>query len=234
MKNNEAYSVVSHPSLVAVAAKWLQKKHAVVITELATTGEEPDAIGWCGTHSTLVECKISRADFNADKGKKFRREPRYGVGQYRYFLTVPGIIKDYELPEKWGLLELTGERVRMVRESEHFSEVNHRHEIGILLSTLRRIGHNAPKGTSIKHYTIETKNRATVGTARMANDQVVLQSIHAEAIKDLDSLKQQLAEAKKDSERLDWLDTFTPDLLAMCAGGASVRQSIDAAIREGK
>lgn len=163
--------MVSHPSLVAVAAKWLQKKHAVVITELATTGEEPDAIGWRGTHSTLVECKISRADFNADKRKMFRREPWYGIGQYRYFLTVPGIIKVEELPEKWGLLELLGERVRMVREAEQFGEINYRHEIGILLSTLRRIGENAPKGTSIKHYTIETKNRATVGTARMANHQ---------------------------------------------------------------
>lgn len=163
-------AVVSHPSLVAVASKWLQKKHAVVITELATTGEEPDAIGWRGTHSTLVECKISRADFNADKSKWFRREAWQGIGTHRYFLTVPGIIRVEELPEKWGLLELTGERVRMVRESEHFGEVNHRHEIGILLSTLRRIGENAPKGTSIKHYTIETKNRATLGTARMANE----------------------------------------------------------------
>jgi hypothetical protein len=159
---------ISHSALVLVAAKWLQNKHAVVITELATTGEEPDAIGWRGTHSTLVECKISRADFAADKVKMFRREPWYGIGQHRYFLTTPGMIQVEELPEKWGLLELTAARVRMIRESEHFGEVNHRHEIGILLSTLRRVGKDAPTNTSIRFYTFETKNRATLGMSQVA------------------------------------------------------------------
>lgn len=155
--------IVSHPSLVEVASKWLCRKCAIVITELGTTGETPDAIGWHGTHSTLVECKVSRSDFLADKSKWFRREEWQGIGMHRYYLTVPGIIKLEELPPKWGLLELTGPRIRVLRKSEHFTEANHRHEIGILLSTLRRIGKCAPVGTSIKCYTIETQNRATLG-----------------------------------------------------------------------
>ena len=155
--------MVSHPSLVEVAAQWLRRKCSIVITELATTGEEPDAIGWHGTHSTLVECKVSRSDFLADRSKWFRREEWRGIGVNRYFLTVPGIIRLEELPAKWGLMELTGSRVRVLRKSEHFEETNHRHEIGILLSTLRRIGKGAPIGTSIKCYTIETKCRATLG-----------------------------------------------------------------------
>lgn len=157
------HAVVSHPSLVEVAATWLRRKCSVVITELATTGETPDAIGWHGTHSTLVECKCSRADFIADKAKWFRREQWQGIGMKRYYLTLPGIIKLEELPPKWGLLELTGSRIREVRKAEHCEETNHRHEIGILLSTLRRIGKGAPTGTSIKCYTIETKCRATLG-----------------------------------------------------------------------
>lgn len=154
---------LNHAALVQVAAAWLRKKCAVVITELATTGEEPDAIGWHGQHSTLIECKTSRADFLADRTKWFRREEWQGIGMKRFFLTTPGIIPPEHLPPKWGLLELTGERVRVVRESENFEEVNSRHEIGILLSTLRRIGQNPPIGTSIKFYTMESKNRATLG-----------------------------------------------------------------------
>lgn len=166
------HTVVSHPELVKVAAKWLARKCAVVLTELATIGETPDAIGWQGTHSTLIECKSSRADFLADASKYFRRESSMGIGFARYFLTVPGIIKESELPDKWGLLELTGSKVCVVRKSEYFEETNHRHEIGILLSTIRRIGQNEPKGVSIKFYTIESKNTATLGVASMANAEV--------------------------------------------------------------
>jgi len=162
--------VVSHPALVEVAAKWLRRKCSVVITELATIGETPDAIGWQGQHSTLVECKISRADFLADAYKSFRRDSESGIGMARYFLTISGLIKETELPAKWGLLELTGSRVRVVRKSGYFEATNHRHEIAILLSTIRRIGQNEPKGVSIKFYTIESKNTATLGVARMAND----------------------------------------------------------------
>ncbi|HEU4340032.1 MAG TPA: hypothetical protein VFU31_00530 [Candidatus Binatia bacterium] len=163
--------MISHAALVELAAKWLRKKkHTVVITELATIGENPDAIGWRGSHSTLIECKTSRADFFADKDKAFRRESWMGMGCHRYFLTMPGVIRLTEIPVKWGLLEVTGRGVRMVHESAYFSETNHRQEISILLSTLRRIGKNAPKGTSIRHYTIETKNRATVGTAKEENE----------------------------------------------------------------
>ncbi len=155
--------MTDHQSLVESAARWLRRKCSVVITELATTGETPDAIGWHGTHSTLVECKCSRADFLADKAKWFRREQRQGVGTERYYLTLPGIVKLGELPPKWGLLEVTGSRVIEVLRAEHCEETNRRHEIGILLSTLRRIGKGAPVGTSIKCYTIETKCRATLG-----------------------------------------------------------------------
>lgn len=157
------HAVISHTSLVEVAAAWLRRKCSVVITELATTGETPDAIGWHGTHSTLVECKCSRADFLADKSKWFRREEWQGIGQRRYYLTTPGIIRLEELPPKWGLLEVTGNRIRELRKAEVMDDTNHRHEIGILLSTLRRIGKGAPTGTSIKCYTIETKCRATLG-----------------------------------------------------------------------
>lgn len=154
---------VTHSDLVGAASKWLQKKCACVITEIATTGEEPDAIGWRGSHSILVECKASRADFLADRQKGFRRSPQLGIGARRYFMAPKGLIAVEELPSMWGLLEYDAPKVRCARESDYFSDCNTRHEITILLSAMRRIGRTAPTGVSIRFYTIDTKNRATLG-----------------------------------------------------------------------
>lgn len=153
---------MTHNQLVDVAADWLRRTCSVVVTELATQGEEPDAIGWHGTHSTLVECKASAADFRADGSKPFRCSPFMGIGQHRYFLSASGVIPMDKLPAGWGLLEVTGSRVRVARQSDGF-EANHVQEMRILLSCLRRIGHSAPKGVSIRCYTIDTLNRASLG-----------------------------------------------------------------------
>lgn len=154
--------MISHEQLVELAASWLRKRCPIVVTQLATTGEEPDAIGWHGSFSTLIECKSSLEDFRADAKKHFRRFAELGIGQHRFFLTEAGLIKPQLVPDGWGLLEITGKKIRQVRES-HLFEADGRHEIRILLSCLRRIGQTAPKGISIRCYTIETKDRATIG-----------------------------------------------------------------------
>jgi len=156
---------MKHAELIPAAAEWLKKNRcSVVVTEIATTGEEPDAIGWYGPHSTLIECKATRADFMVDRAKSFRRQAAYGIGQKRYFLTPISLVDLEELPPGWGLLECDGAgKTECLKESEHFEPSNHRHELTILLSVLKRLGRNAPTGTSIKFYTIETKCRATVG-----------------------------------------------------------------------
>jgi hypothetical protein len=159
----EMTDVLTHSDLVKVAASWLKRKCSVVLTELVTTGETADAIGWQGTNSTVIECKVSRSDFAADRNKVFRRESWMGVGMKRYYLTPKGLLSPSEIPEQWGLLEVWDCGVCVVRESERFKEVNGRHEIGMLLSALRRVGHNAPKTVSIKCYSIESKNTATLG-----------------------------------------------------------------------
>lgn len=154
----------THAELVSAASLWLQKKCAVVVTEITTTGEEPDALGWQGTHSILVECKAGLSDFYSDRQKPFRRDSARGIGCHRYFLTPVGLVSVGKLPPGWGLLEFNGERVKMVKESEYFEATDARQEIRILLSTLRRIGRTKPEGTSIRHYTFPTRNRATLGT----------------------------------------------------------------------
>jgi hypothetical protein len=141
---------MTHAELVQRAARWLAKtkRCAVVATEIATssaTGESPDAIGWWGGWSHLVECKASRSDFLADKRKPFRIDPAQGLGDYRWYMAPPGLISPEELPAGWGLLEVHANQVRMVRKSCHPGcegappfEGNNREERRILLSIIRR------------------------------------------------------------------------------------------------
>lgn len=156
---------LTHKVLVGAAAQWLQRQHSIVITEMATTGEEPDAIGWTGVLSTLVECKASLADFRADGKKFFRRSPEMGMGTFRYFLTPVGMVRPELLPRNWGLLELVNGKVQVTVAARQFGDANRRHEITMLVSALRRVGRSAPSGVSIKCYTIDTKSRATLGVS---------------------------------------------------------------------
>jgi hypothetical protein len=81
--SEEAGSVMNHALLVRRAVEWLRRyRCGVVLSEQAcVSGEMPDAIGWKrACHSVLVECKISRADFLADRNKPFRQKPQSGVG----------------------------------------------------------------------------------------------------------------------------------------------------------
>lgn len=160
----ETIAAVTHAELIAQSAKWLERQGcAVVITDMSHgQSETPDAVGWKGTHSILVECKASRADFLADKAKPFRRMPETGMGDSRYFCAMRGLIRADELPPKWGLLEWDGRRMRVVVKSEYHAG-DGRSEISVLLSAIRRIGKCAPTGYSVKFYTMESKNRATLG-----------------------------------------------------------------------
>jgi hypothetical protein len=156
---------VTHAILVAAAAKWLQKQRcSVVVTEIATANfEQPDAIGWHGPRSILVECKASRSDFMADRLKPFRVNPELGVGRLRYFLTPPGLIQHSELPPRWGLLELGARGVWQALEAGAFPAINQTGEISLLLSCVRRIGRVVPVGVSVKCYAMDTQGRTTLG-----------------------------------------------------------------------
>ena len=74
---------LTHAQLVERAVRWLRAyRCGVVLSEQAcVSGEMPDAIGWKrASHSVLVECKVTRADFLADRDKPFRQKPEQGVG----------------------------------------------------------------------------------------------------------------------------------------------------------
>lgn len=153
---------MTHSQLVQLASKWLKRRFPVVITEMAGGSEEPDAIGFKGGFSCLIECKASKPDFYAERNKPRTRSGVNGMGDHRYYLTTPGLVKLEQLPEKWGLLHAQGRGVYVIKQAE-LQEKNYRREQALLLSCIRRIGQDAPKGVSVKFYTYETKCRATLG-----------------------------------------------------------------------
>ncbi|NIQ00981.1 MAG: hypothetical protein GWM98_11630 [Nitrospinaceae bacterium] len=124
---------------------------AFALTELvsaSSTGEIPDAIGWKGGISILVECKTTRADFLSDKNKLFRQHPHHGMGRHRYYMTLPEAIKSEDLPENWGLLYVYENNVRRIydpRKQQGSSywpgifENSQQAEIDLLCSALRRV-----------------------------------------------------------------------------------------------
>jgi hypothetical protein len=135
---------MTHSQLVERAVRWLRwYRCGVVLSEQAcTNGEMPDAIGWKqACHSVLVECKVTRTDFLADRAKPFRMKPEKGVGNERFYLTPPALAKVGELPPGWGLLEFRRGRIEMVHPSAKNlrTAAGFRSEMNLLLASLRRV-----------------------------------------------------------------------------------------------
>src|SRR5690606_36412781 len=122
-------------------------------------GEIPVAIG-CriatpNVGSVVGECKVSRSDFIADKTKPHRTAR--GMGHWRYFMCLEGLINTEDLPEGWGLLWVnqrshikircgaaTGVTLGYDAMKEVFSawrqNANEEHERFLLIKLLSRVG----------------------------------------------------------------------------------------------
>jgi hypothetical protein len=136
--------LMTHSELVLKAVHWLRRyRCGVVLSEQAcASGEMPDAIGWKrACHSVLVECKVTRSDFLADRGKPFRLKPERGVGCERFYMVPAGLVRREELPQSWGLLELHRGRIETVHASAKNlrSATGFRYEMNLLLASLRRV-----------------------------------------------------------------------------------------------
>lgn len=95
---------MTHKELVEIGYKWLLKNGGVGVAfkELKSTAQEiPDVIGFDSWKSIVIECKASRSDFLQDKKKTHRSR---GMGTFRFYCCPKDMIKENELPEKWGLL----------------------------------------------------------------------------------------------------------------------------------
>jgi hypothetical protein len=147
---------VTHSELVERAGRWLRNsavipnirserpqkvRCGVVLLEPPGEGEQPDAIGWMFRYSSiLVECKVSRPDFLRDQKKPTRKMiSRLGMGQYRYYLTTPGLLTLEDVAEDWGLLETKGRIVKVRRLAQRQQEYSRDREMSILLTECRKI-----------------------------------------------------------------------------------------------
>jgi hypothetical protein len=162
---------ITHDKLVEIARNWLASRSPVSISEISSgAGESPDCIAFCvsvknrqshvGFGSVLIECKVTKSDFNADKNKYYRRCEDRGMGDYRFYMAPKGLLAVDKIPHKWGLLEVDDNgKVKMVRVAER-QEADKNKEIALLISTLRRLKIDDGAHVSIKKYTYETKNKA--------------------------------------------------------------------------
>jgi hypothetical protein len=102
----------------------------------------PDAIGWKrACHSVIVECKVTRSDFLADRAKPFRLKPDQGVGCERFYLVPAALVRPDELPVGWGLLEYRSGGIETAHPSAKNlrSATGFRYEMNLLLASLRRV-----------------------------------------------------------------------------------------------
>jgi hypothetical protein len=133
-------TIVTHKELVEVAARWAESKHGVVLPEFVHMGSSEicDVIAFNGSDSTMIEVKVSRADFLRDKKKQFRYNENMGMGNYRYYLAPKGLIHERELPDGWGLIEVspTGRPRKTVWALRQ--DANHEAERYVLYSYARR------------------------------------------------------------------------------------------------
>lgn len=171
----------THADLVEAGRQWLLRRRAgnlasgrrsrgvcsVVLTEMVTqVSETPDVLGWYGGVSIVIEAKASRADFLADRKKSFRRHPENGLGQFRYYIAPKAMITASELPDGWGLIEVSGDdagRVRVARESQVFS-ARHDNEVAVLISLVRRLDVEPGKHVSIMVYVKQSPAPAATAT----------------------------------------------------------------------
>lgn len=98
---------MTHSELVTIGYKWVLGKCGFAFKELKTNHDEiPDVLGFNSQGTFLLEAKVSKSDFLADRKKSFRIFSEKGIGDWRFFIVPKGLIKKEELPEDWGLIEV--------------------------------------------------------------------------------------------------------------------------------
>ena len=106
---------VLHDEIAKAGASWLKRNgFSVIATDLTALGcrERADVIGFRSQCSAAIESKVSRADFLADRKKPHRDVG--GIGLYRFYICPAGLIAADELPPRWGLLYVKGNRINEV------------------------------------------------------------------------------------------------------------------------
>jgi hypothetical protein len=126
---------------------WPCNRYDYVAVELNTYGAElTDVWGMGAGETAVIEVKVSRSDFLADRKKWGRSAEAESLGlqagRYRWYLCPEGVIGPEELPEGWGLLWWDGKAVTPIAGPKAF-EHTAKADMLILTSLIRR--ENFPK-----------------------------------------------------------------------------------------
>nr|BDD48324.1 hypothetical protein 2 [Candidatus Omnitrophota bacterium] len=131
---------MTHQEMVVKACKWLTNTRRCLWVLAGRSagyyfGEQIDAFGW-DTHgeSHLIECKVSRSDFYADRKKPHRMYPGRGMGHYRWYM-VPDELKKIQVPDHWGLVYIKNGRA-FIRQKATGQPCNRQAEICMLIRRL--------------------------------------------------------------------------------------------------
>ncbi len=132
----------THEALVERAQRWLLNsrhcKFVVAEPKPWTCVEHPDVIGWfTNGESTVVECKISLADFRRDEQKNWRCTS-LGLGAFKFYFAPPGLLRPEWMPPGVGLIEPKGRRVLILREAHCRQVRDWPQEIAMLLAQIAK------------------------------------------------------------------------------------------------
>jgi len=142
---------MTHKELIECGYKWCLNKCAFAFKDLVTAGSEvPDVIGFNSSGSFLLEAKTTKADFLREQKEKWvRKNPQYGMGDWRFYITKKGLLKKEDLPEMWGLIEVNDKGKARIKYNpfgkgniySHWTknEKNDYAERQMMFSALRRI-----------------------------------------------------------------------------------------------
>lgn len=144
-REHVAENGLTHSKIIEYSRKVLKRsgtmwKCGVTFSEVSTAmSETPDIIGFYSGGASLIEAKASRNDFLSDKKKHFREHPEMGMGNYRFYACPTGLIKEEELPNKWGLIYVSAKGRCTVKVKPEWQESKTSAEHGFMYSIIRRI-----------------------------------------------------------------------------------------------
>jgi hypothetical protein len=133
---------MTHDELIKRGAKWLEKNYnyryhcQIVLTEFKSlTTEIPDIWGANHYRTTIIECKISLADFKSDLQKNHRNN-KNSLGNQRFYLCPAGLIPVEQIPENWGLLYAHKKNISIIKEPTELRDPEIRNEEWYILYSL--------------------------------------------------------------------------------------------------
>jgi hypothetical protein len=209
---------LTHKILCEIAVRWLRRPFsqlgpdcAIALSEVKSgwAGEAPDAIGFRSKGdafdgSVVVECKVSRSDFLADKKKPHRQSG--GIGNWRYYMCPEGLISPAELPEKWGLLYVNARgHVKVIAGpalngktldyallvnsfASHQLQTNYLREQFVLVRLLNRVGDPVKLNDQLRELSRMNANLAR----RLADEKAYIVELGNRYSKRIETLKDQL------------------------------------------